>query len=181
MVNLLGRDRQQSQPFTLDERTSGLLEERLEVALRFVERADRSRPIAQRYRTPALEPDLEDEPSLAGIEAALHALAERRAVFLEQRERDAAPAADGGQGAAETKIRMVAVEIEASIGDGRAEAASRGFFDIDDRPPWDLWLVALGATHPSQPDEPRIYLIALVPEECVGVAGGWGVPFEVAR
>ena len=58
------------------------------------------------------------------------------------------------------------VQVNASAGDGRAEAASRGFFDVDDLPPWDLWLIAFGQSRPGQPDAPEVCLAALVPAAC---------------
>jgi hypothetical protein len=167
MVNLLGRDqRQPPTRISLDAHTQALLAERLPAAFARAAQVDGSRPLAQRHRTPDLEPDVEDEPSLAGFEAALHELAGRRRALLP----GSAAAGQGPDAAVSAGARLVVVEVDTSVADGLAEAASRGFFDLDDRPPWDLWLVAFGVTRPSQPEAPGIGLVALVPEDCIAVA-----------
>jgi hypothetical protein len=52
--------------------------------------------------------------------------------------------------------------------DGAAEAASAGFFDVDNAPPWDTW-VACFHDHCANRD-PGPYVIAWVPEPLIAAA-----------
>lgn len=116
----------------------------------------------RRARTAALEPRIEDEPTLAELEAALHLLADRRDRLWARRSVDRSTRRiDAPSG------RLLVCEFDMSIGGGEAEVASRSLFDVDDRPPWDLWLLAWGRTRRSQPDEPIPCLLAWIPDEWV--------------
>jgi hypothetical protein len=42
---------------------------------------------------------------------------------------------------AQTKGRLLLYEPLETVEDGAASAGSRGFFDIEDAPPWDTWVV----------------------------------------
>jgi hypothetical protein len=64
------------------------------------------------------------------------------------------------------KGRLLTYEPELNIYDGAAENASRGFFDVDNMPPWDLWLVYVIEQGP----QPHTYLLAWVPPECLELA-----------
>lgn len=165
MVNLLSTRRRRDLPLDLDRELSVDRRAVLPLRLRDVGRWWRALPVDlaadRRARTPALEPDLEEESSLAALDAALLALAVRRAERLAGGE--AAPHAESVSGVGDG--RLVVCEVDMSIGGGEAEAASRGLFDLDDRPPWDLWLLAWGRTHASRPDEPIAALLAWIPAE----------------
>jgi hypothetical protein len=112
--------------------------------------------VAARLRTAELAPDLEDELALPALEEALEVLAVRR--------RSALAATPEGEWGEIEGGRLLVCELDMSLGSGEAEAASEGFFDVDDRPPWDLWLVCFGKTRPAQPEEPIACLIAWVPD-----------------
>jgi hypothetical protein len=40
----------------------------------------------------------------------------------------------------QTQGRLLAYGLEESVLDGSCEAATNGFFDVEDQPPWDLWV-----------------------------------------
>jgi len=163
MVNLLRSSRGDEPPQPLlTAQTLALLGTRLDDARRwYAGRSLQHRPVAERQRSPELRPALEEEISLPALELILHELAERRASDLET---SPAPLADPQPG------RLLVCEINMSISSGESEARSQGFFDVDDRPPWDGWLVAFGRTRPSQPDEPIECLICWAPEELAPLA-----------
>jgi hypothetical protein len=164
MVNLIGRGTPaQSAAPPLRPDVLAQLEARLATTRRWCALRPADLPVSRRLRTPILEPDLEDEPSLAALEAALHELAERRRAQLEQIEWAAGvtPPRPG---------RLLVCEVNMGLGDGLAEAGSRGFFDAADLPPWDTWLVAYGKTRPSEPDQPLESLITWVPEPLAELA-----------
>jgi hypothetical protein len=62
--------------------------------------------------------------------------------------------------------RLLAYMPELSLSDGAAEAASRGFFDQDNAPPWDTW-VALGQEPDARSVNYRSYLVSWVPDVLV--------------
>lgn len=158
MVNLLGTADREPNPGNvlkgLPPRLSAALPERLREVRSWWVALDPDLSVARRARTPRLEPDLEEESSLAGLEAAMLALAERRSATPPVVPRAAAL----------PRGRLLVCEIDMSIGGGEAESASEGLFDVDDRPPWDLWVGAFGRTRPSQPDAPINVLLAWMPE-----------------
>lgn len=159
MVNLLSEtrgDRSGSRPLTKADLV--LLAERLEGVRRWVASRPESRPVAAQLRSSALTPDLEDDLSLASLEAALHELALRRNAAQATRTEPTSALAGG---------RLLVCELEMSIGDGLSEAASLGFFDVDDRPPWDLWLTGHGRGRRDQREEPLACLLAWVPDTLV--------------
>jgi len=161
MVNLLARSRADGawEPSLTDAQLVLLARRRDDAVLWFAIRAGAGQPLAHALRTPALEPDLEESASLPALAAALAVLAERRA------ERVAAAAPRAPEVSAPG--RLLICEFNMSIGSGESEVASRGFFDVMDRPPWDTWLVAFGRTHHSQPDQPIECLLSWVPETAV--------------
>jgi hypothetical protein len=55
---------------------------------------------------------------------------------------------------------------EHNLEDGAAQAASRGFFEWDNVPPWDIWLASIVDGY----EEFQIYLIAWVPPEFLELA-----------
>ena len=164
MVNLLGPTRRRSRHTDLErELTSDRrlrLDERLADVRRWWARLPADLPIDRRARTRALEPRLEDEPPLAALDAALLVLAQKRASLCaappDTGPPDPRPAPGG---------RLLVCEFDLSSGGGESQVASRSLFDLDDRPPWDLWLVAWGRTRASRPDEPLTCLLAWIPDE----------------
>jgi hypothetical protein len=65
--------------------------------------------------------------------------------------------------------RLLVYFPECSLCDGAAEAASHGFFDAENTPPWDLW-VALGAAPHARNVNHRVYLSAWIPEMLLDIA-----------
>ena len=55
--------------------------------------------------------------------------------------------------------RLLIYVPEENLADGAAKYASRGFFDVDNVPPWDLWVVFAGGA-----------LLSWVPSELLGLA-----------
>ncbi len=155
-------------PAPLSPEALRLLRERLEqVRAHWSRRPPDLRPVA-RLRSPVLEPDLEEEATLAGLEAALQRLTRRRAEWLAGQFGPDLRDPPHGEGAPEGRAvegRLLVCEINMSLGRGEAEVHSGGYFDVDDRPPWDHWLVCFGRTRPSQPDEPVECLLVWVPHE----------------
>jgi len=64
---------------------------------------------------------------------------------------------DGGVG--QGNGRMVIYVPEENVADGASEAASSGFFDLYDAPPWDVWVAYADRT-----------LLAWVPPQLIGLA-----------
>ncbi len=168
-MNLLGSARRRLRhadlegELTPDRRAE--LAKRLEDARGWWARLPTELPIARRARTPSLEPRLEEEQTLAALDAALLVLAESRARLCESERGD-----DPTDPTRLPTGRLLVCEFDMSIGGGEAEVASRSLFDVDDRPPWDLWLVAWGRTRASRPDEPLACLLAWIPDEWRGHA-----------
>jgi hypothetical protein len=63
--------------------------------------------------------------------------------------------------------RLLVCEVNESISSGESEAATQGFFDINDRPAWDTWVASV----PRLPESSEATLISWVPSELVGVVG----------
>lgn len=168
VVNLIGSARAAARRAPLASALSGDGQATLEARLRDVRRwwrqLDADRPVAERARTAALEPALEEETTPAALEAVLHRLAERRVERLDRAVYRSTPADPLPEG------RLLVCALDMSIGDGGAEAASRSLVDADDRPPWDLWLVAFARTRPARPDEPITCLVAWIPAEWLSLA-----------
>jgi len=156
MVNVLGRRPPPASSTSIPPHLADLLEQRLEETRAWCATRLDSAPISSRLRTPGLAPDLEEESALPALEEALTLLAASR--------RRALDADTGSRARAQETGRLLICELDMSIGSGEAEAASEGFFDVDDRPPWDLWLVCFGRTRPARPEEPIACLVAWVPE-----------------
>lgn len=99
-------------------------------------------------RTPALRPELPRLLTKADLDAALGILGQRRRGLLGNHPLE--PMCRG---------RLLICEMLESVSSGESEAATSGFFDIDDRPPWDTWLSRL-----EQDSDTAVTLISWVPE-----------------
>jgi hypothetical protein len=108
-----------------------------------------------RFRTPRLEPTLPEWPTAGDLERAVQALVMSRRTLLAGRS------VGGVQG------RLLVCEVNESISSGESEAATQGFFDINDRPAWDTWVASV----PRLPESSEATLISWVPSELVGVVG----------
>jgi hypothetical protein len=113
-------------------------------------------------RHPDLTPSLEEFPKLDALASAVERLSARRAELLG----GATPSAEGAGG------RLLVCEYQVSLCSGESEGDSDGFYDINDRPPWDLW-IATGKQPASAGmivADPADALFAWVPAEFVARA-----------
>jgi len=104
------------------------------------------------YRAEVLRPLLSELPAVDELHNVLETIRRRRRDFLAS---DPIPVAPSPRG------RLLACEFNASTASGESEHASGGFFDIDDRPPWDTWVWVL-QTESGDP-----ILLAWVPQAVV--------------
>jgi hypothetical protein len=57
-----------------------------------------------------------------------------------------------------------------SLESGEAEVASRGFFDVRDRPPLGLWVDAIARPWPSRPGRFEVAVLCWIPADAAGRA-----------
>jgi hypothetical protein len=117
-------------------------------------------------RTAALRPAIGDWPTSEELARAVHTLIEQRRDLLST---FAARETTNG--------RLLVCHLNESISSGESEAETSGFFDIDDRPPWDTWLWSLPSDNSDEATllswvpqrlEPIVSRgIAVNPYECV--------------
>lgn len=108
--------------------------------------------------------ELEEAASPALAEALLAELDARREAFSGRE--DAVPASAIAGGA----LRVLLYRPGRSLRSGEAEAASRGFFDVADRPPVLLWLEVVARPRAEGSGEVEVGVLCGVPEEAVAVA-----------
>jgi hypothetical protein len=110
-------------------------------------------------RSPELQPSLDEFPTGAELQAATSALCSRRRALLGPRV---------AHGVREPGGRVLVCEYNLTLCSGESELKSNEFFDINDRPPWNLWLTA-GVVAPSVAGtrEPTEVLLAWVPKQLV--------------
>lgn len=63
--------------------------------------------------------------------------------------------------------RLLAYFPDSDLADGAAEAESKGFFDVNNAPPWDTWV----ALTDDERDEQHPCLVSWVPSEFIELAG----------
>ena len=80
-------------------------------------------------RTPSLRPVLSEWPTQTEFGAALNMLRKRRREMLGDKSIEST-----------LKGRLLLCQINESLSSGESEFATAGFFDINDRPPWDTWV-----------------------------------------
>jgi hypothetical protein len=116
------------------------------------------------FRTAELDPALGDWPTPAEFEAGLQALRVRRRTLLGSVERKAEPLG-----------RLLVCQIHESISSGESEAETSGFFDVNDRPPWDTWVWQFRGL-----EEGTVTLVSWVPRdfEAVVTRGIAANPYE---
>jgi uncharacterized protein (TIGR02996 family) len=81
-------------------------------------------------------------PTSREREAIVNALANRRAQLLVA-ERGHPPSLDNGLAGG----RLLLFAPDGTLSDGAAEVESGGFFDADNVPPWDTWVICIGPAH----------------------------------
>jgi hypothetical protein len=120
-------------------------------------------------RSPILRPPglrISDSISI-GLPEIVNAVARQRATFITNQDRNQmTPARDlaGGR-------LLFCTSATESIPDGHVSAASQGFYDEDDLPPWDTWLYYIEPEKESigkgyQPE----YLVSWVPSTWIDLA-----------
>lgn len=153
MANLLSRA-QSSTPFPAfdpDQRA------RFEERARFVVRAPWS--AVQRVHGELVPihgselEELDEAPSLASAQALLAQLDAARREALD----DATEGAAGG-------VRWLLFRPGRSLSTGESEIASRGFYDVADRPPLSLWIEAVGRPRAEGSEETEVAILCAVPE-----------------
>jgi hypothetical protein len=107
------------------------------------------------FRTPELDPSLGDWPTSADFEIALETLRARRRRLLGAFERTA-----------HRRGRLLVCHVNESISSGESEAETAGFFDVNDRPPWDTWIWQLRGS-----EEEAVTLVSWVPRDLEEVVG----------
>jgi len=100
------------------------------------------------YRTPALQPDVPRWPTQSQLDQGLETLRQQRTDLLGMPAVGHTPPG-----------RLLACEVNESVSSGESEFATSGFFDIDDRPPWDTWFWRLANENPE-----RVTLVSWVPQ-----------------
>jgi len=106
-----------------------------------------------RFRTPELKPVLPHWPTCGDLDAAIQLLGVARRSRLSTRP------------LLQRAGRLLVCEVNESISSDESEAETSGFFDLDDRPPWDTWVVSV--PRPAEHEAPT--LISWVPPSLVAV------------
>jgi len=108
-------------------------------------------PLATQLRSLALEPNslIGENRSENERKDLVFSVVQRRSNLLRSRDQGTPPVVSEGPG----QGRMLIYVPEENVADGASEAASSGFFDLYDAPPWDIWvaysnrtLLVLGAS-----------------------------------
>jgi len=102
--------------------------------------------------------DLDSDASTAAAEALLDRIARARAAEIDRRGASLNPSPGG---------RFVLYRLAQSLETGEAEIASRGFFDVRDRPPLILWLEVVSRMFPLQSGAFDVAVLAFVPKDLV--------------
>lgn len=105
--------------------------------------------------------ELEEAPSLPIAQSLLAELDAGRAAFH---------AGAGRKGDDQGTLRALLFRPGRSLRSGEAEAASRGFFDVADRPPPILWLEAIARSRAAGSAEVEVGILCGVPEAVLDAA-----------
>lgn len=125
-------------------------------------------------RTPDLDPralmgyfDASDWPASGSIDwpAMVLQLAIARRRLLDWKGRLPGGPASGLSGG-----RLLFFDVRASRYDGAARRSSNGYFDAENLPPWDTWVVQV--SEPSPISHASDYLVAWVPPSCIPRVSG---------
>jgi len=109
--------------------------------------------------------ELDEAPSVASAQALLAQLDAARRDGLT----DATEGAVGGV----SGVRWLLFRPGRSLSTGEAEIASRGFYDVADRPPLSLWVEAVGRPRAEGSQETEVAILCAVPEAvCDAAAAG---------
>jgi hypothetical protein len=106
----------------------------------------------------ALE-ELDAGGSAAGVDDLLERLETARGALLVSRDCGAADETGSGS--------FLCYRPGRSLGTGEAELASRGLFDVMDRPPLGLWLESLARARPDRPGEFELAVLVWLPPDRV--------------
>ena len=116
------------------------------------------------FRTPELDPSLGEWPTPTEFETALETVRVSRRALLGSLGRTGRPLG-----------RLLVCHVNESISSGESEAETSGFFDVNDRPPWDTWIWQFRGR-----EEQAVTLVSWVPRDLEAAVGrGIGVnPYE---
>ena len=112
-------------------------------------------PLAKQLRSPSLQP-VSFEPAQPFVARAqiVETLADKRAEQLRIEQRyPSTPLMDLGGG------RLLLYAPDENLCDGAAQSSSKGFFDVDNIPPWDTWVCFVDR-----------YLVSWVPPQLLDLA-----------
>jgi hypothetical protein len=114
-------------------------------------------PLASQLRTHALQPNslIGENPNENERKQLVFSVVQKRAELLRSRGQGRLPDVGEHQG----EGRMLIYVPDENVSDGASEAASSGFFDLYDAPPWDVWVAYSDHT-----------LLAWVPPQLIGLA-----------
>jgi hypothetical protein len=106
------------------------------------------------FRTSELRPLLPEWPTAGDLETAIQTLVLSRRNLLSAHRVTDVP-----------RGRLLVCNVNESISSGESEAETLGFFDINDRPPWDTWVTSV----PCARDSSEATLISWVPLRLVDI------------
>jgi hypothetical protein len=110
------------------------------------------------FRTTELQPQLTPFPHANKLETLRAAVG-----FVGGRRRRLLATAPNGR----PPGQVLVCEFNMSISSGESEYVTDGFFDVDDRPPWDTWICVLGVTIAGEADQ--AVLLSWVPEPLTAI------------
>ena len=90
----------------------------------------------------------------------------RHVVWWVARDRRTALKGDRGTTGGRIEGRLLGYAPDETVHDGASESVTAGFFNIEDEPPWDLWL----AWVVEKNDRPRENLVCWIPPSLVKTA-----------
>jgi len=135
---------------------SSSFEQRLAEAIAWCDGRAKARDPKSSLRTPSLHPGLLSPTRADAVRFVLN----HRQVRLPT---DRIQPIANGRGL--TTGRLLCYYPDADLSDGAAELASKGFFDVENIPPWDTWVGLYGS---DQRDRSYgVYLVSYVPEPLV--------------
>jgi hypothetical protein len=114
-------------------------------------RSNELNPQAFLKSPPFSEPSIEIwlDRKRESFQQAVNAINAIRSTFVRDRNKNVSDPS-----VAESKGRLLLYEPMETVTDGASEASSRGFFDIEDAPPWDTWfLYSAGSIFSWVPEE----------------------------
>jgi hypothetical protein len=162
VVNLLSSKSPDSPLSVFDDSQRARFEERARFLLRLPGGDATWRDLAGLVEASSLEfEELESDPSLAAAEELLVRIDLARRELVESIESAPPGASESDTG------EWLCYWPGRSLSTGEAEIASRGFFDVRDRPPVGLWLDAIGRRRSTSVDAHEVVILCWVPPAAI--------------